>query len=259
MNKLKRTTEEAAEYFRQQGCELLDEYKGCQTKMKYRCKCGRSSEIDWNHFTQGKRCGYCGSKGRTKKYTLDEVRKLFSERGCELLTDKYENNMALMDYRCECGNISKIRLSDLLTGYRCSKCGKEKQSGSNHWKWREDREQLALEKSLRKRFYKLLRRALEKQYKKKMDHTNVLLGYDHLDLKSRITNHPDWEAVKDGPWHIDHIFPIQAFYDHGITDLKLINCLENLHPMLGRENNNKNAKYNEEDFMFWIRTKGIDI
>lgn len=37
---LKRTTEEVKEYFKQQGCELLDEYKGAQIKMKYRCKCG---------------------------------------------------------------------------------------------------------------------------------------------------------------------------------------------------------------------------
>jgi hypothetical protein len=35
--------------------------------------------------------------------------------------------------------------------------------------------------------------------------------------------------------HVDHIFPIQAFLDHGILDLKTINALDNLRPMLGPE------------------------
>ena len=36
--KIKRTTEEAAQYFKEQGCELLDEYVGCMLPMDYKCE-----------------------------------------------------------------------------------------------------------------------------------------------------------------------------------------------------------------------------
>ncbi len=39
-------------YFVQQGCEILDQYQHTMKKMKYRCKCGRESEVCWNKFTQ---------------------------------------------------------------------------------------------------------------------------------------------------------------------------------------------------------------
>lgn len=42
---------------------------------------------------------------------------------------------------------------------------------------------------------------------------------------------------------IDHIFPLKAFVDYGILDVRLANCLENLQPMIGKENVSKSAKY----------------
>jgi hypothetical protein len=41
---------------------------------------------------------------------------------------------------------------------------------------------------------------------------------------------------------------IQAFLDHNILDLKIINALENLRPMKGPENISKADSYNEEEF-----------
>lgn len=29
-------------------------------------------------------------------------------------------------------------------------------------------------------------------------------------------------------WHIDHVFPVKAFFDYKITNIKLINSLEKL-------------------------------
>jgi hypothetical protein len=56
-------------------------------------------------------------------------------------------------------------------------------------------------------------------------------------------------------WHIDHIFPIKAFIDHGITDLSIINDLDNLRPLSKKENLSKNAKYDKDKFMKWLSTK----
>jgi len=52
-------------YFKKHGCELLSkEYINTKEKMKYICSCGNVSEIDFDHFKQGNRCGKCReSKG----------------------------------------------------------------------------------------------------------------------------------------------------------------------------------------------------
>jgi len=80
-----------------------------------------------------------------------------------------------------------------------------------------------------------------------------LLGYRPIDLQNHILNHPDYKNCIGKEWHVDHIFPIQAFLDHGILDLKIINKLSNLRPMLGPENLQKADKYDEKEFTEWLR------
>ena len=58
------------------------------------------------------------------------------------------------------------------------------------------------------------------------------------------------------PVSIDHIFSIKAFVDYGISDISLINCLENLQPISSYENISKNAKYNKQEFEVWLRRHG---
>ena len=58
---------------------------------------------------------------------------------------------------------------------------------------------------------------------------------------------------------MDYIFPLKAFVDYGILDPALANCLENLQPMLGKENISKSAKYDRFSFEFWLESKGINI
>ena len=93
--------------------------------------------------------------------------------------------------------------------------------------------------------------------KKKDGHTYELLGYSPKDLQIHIESYSDWEKLKDQKWTIDHIFPISAFIDLGITDIKIINGLDNLQPLIGKDNSIKNAKYNKEEFKLWLKTKGI--
>jgi hypothetical protein len=66
-----------------------------------------------------------------------------------------------------------------------------------------------------------------------------------------------FNKVKDGKWSIDHIFPVKAFVENKIYDIKIINCLDNLQPMNLIKNFSKGAKYNQEDFVCWLKTKGI--
>lgn len=62
----------------------------------------------------------------SKKLTIENVKNVFEEGGCLLISDCYKNNLTKMDYICNCGNYSKISFSNFKNGKRCRKCGHEK-------------------------------------------------------------------------------------------------------------------------------------
>ena len=67
-------------------------------------------------------------------------------------------------------------------------------------------------------------------------------------------SHPNWPNVKDGEWHLDHIYPIIAFVERGIKDIKMMCHLENLQPLSGRANCHKNRKYDKKEFEVWLHS-----
>jgi hypothetical protein len=250
---MKRTTEEVASYFRQHGCELLDEYLGCMEPMEYRCSCGNISYITWNNFTKGKRCGHCAKTGPKKKRSLEEVRRMFQERGCEFLDQEFRGVHYKHRYRCKCGREAEITFAAFHHQHQyCRECGRQKNKGSGNPAWVADREKLKLKQQFRKKCYKMLQSSLAAVGKQKVGHTSDMLGYSPKELQERIVNHPNWTRVKDGNWHLDHVFPIEAFVEHGITDIRLINNLDNLQPLSQPENNIKHAKYNKKKFLRWL-------
>jgi len=251
---LKRTTEEVARYFKEQGCELLDEYRGALTKMNYRCNCGELGNTSWNNFTKGKRCGHCAKHGLCKKRSLKEVKQIFAERGAEFLDDEFRGVHFKHRYRCKCGREAEISFAGFHHQKQdCFECGKKKNKGSNSRMWKKDRERHRLDQLFRKRCYKALSSSLKAVGKAKVGRTSEILGYGPKQLQEHIESHPNWLSVKDGDWHLDHIFPIQAFVDHGIDDLALINHLDNLRPLSQFENSSKHAKYNKRKFFAWVR------
>ena len=247
-------------YFADQGCELLDEYEHTMKKMRYRCRCGREAEVCWNKFTQrNRRCGFCGSNGRKKQHTLEEVKQIFQDNGCVLLESQYKNNHQLLRYQCTCGKEAFIPFSDFKNGQRCKDCGIIKQSGSNHWAWVADRAELRQRRMFRKKCYKALQSTLAATGQTKVGHTSDWIGYGPKELQEHIEAHPNWSKVKNMKWHLDHIFPIQAFLDYKITDARVINALDNLQPITQRENNIKKDRYDKGAFKAWLLTKNIVI
>lgn len=254
--------EEVKAAFRAQGCELLEtEYKNARTKMKYRCLCGEVAEIKYDNFRSGNRCRKCGNKKNSEKQRLSHeiVAEYFKSQNCELLST-YESNLKPMEYRCECGTVAFINWNNFYTkGRRCWECGIKRRSGENHYDWREDRDALNNELLFRQRCYKLIKMVFNVTGRVKNDRTEHLLGYKYTELQEHIQRHPNWKHVKHEPWHIDHIFPIKAFIDHGISDLKIINGLDNLRPLAAKDNLCKNAKYDKDEFIKWLASKGIKI
>lgn len=304
--------------FESRGWHLYnDSYVNSQKKLSVRCPNGHDTDITWNNFQREQGCKYCA---RNVKYTIEEVRKAFSDAGCELLDDKYENNNIPVKYRCVCKEISEIRFASFLEGGRCELCRRKKLSDANrtkdedvikfcesagckfiasfiqdgrlrikfecscnrkaeaYWdnfkrfpncwecgnlkksrekchRWNPDREKVAQAKKFRKKCSNLIKRTLDGI---KASRSSRLLGYTSEQLNQHITNHPNMKNI-DGDYDIDHIFPIKAFWDYGIKDVKIINCLDNLQPLLHEENLIKFDKYDREQFEKWVASKGIDL
>lgn len=71
-NNKKYTYEEVYNYFKEQGCELLEkEYINTHTKMKYICCCGSIDYKTFAHFRRGQRCKKCKSKKLSEQRKLD--------------------------------------------------------------------------------------------------------------------------------------------------------------------------------------------
>lgn len=57
-----------------------------------------------------------------KKLLYEDVKKVFSDVGCELLDREYTSSSKPLKYRCNCGNISTVYLQGFKRGRRCKKC-----------------------------------------------------------------------------------------------------------------------------------------
>lgn len=250
------------QYFHSQGCELLDfEYRNARSKLKYRCVCGNESQIIFDSFRRGNRCWQCGRNKvkaavQSAALTHDEVSAYFISQGCELL-DQYTRSCVPMNYRCKCGTLSKINWNNFKKGKRCQECLRVKRSGSNNYQWIEDREAKKEYDKFKQRCYKMLKISLASCGQEKIKRTEEMLGYSIKDFQRHIASHPKYEAVKDHRWHVDHIYPIKAFADYGISDVKIINGLDNLQPMLYKENIAKGGKYDAIHFEKWLISKSI--
>ena len=134
----KLTYEYVEQYFKKQKCKLIEkEYKDNRTKMKYKCNCGKNSEISFANFQKGRRCKKCGIEKRSKKQrlTYEHVKQYFKNNKCELLDKNYKNALTPVKYKCNCGKISKISFASFQSGRRCRKCGIKKYSGKNCHLW----------------------------------------------------------------------------------------------------------------------------
>jgi hypothetical protein len=122
---MKLTYKEVKDFFIQHNYKLLeDTYVHSKTKLKYICNNNHEGSISYSNFKTGYRCPKCSGR---EKLTIEYVKKYFKEQGCKLLETKYINNKTNMNYKCICGNNSKICWSNFKNGHRCVKCsGKEK-------------------------------------------------------------------------------------------------------------------------------------
>jgi hypothetical protein len=257
-NNLRCDYDEVKKRFENNGLILLEtEYIHSSTPMKYICKKGHISTITWNSLNRKKNigCGTCLQQKQCDKIrqNYDYVKKYFEKQDCILLETEYKNSITKMRYVCKCGKESVIRWNHFFNkGSRCNSCKSENQRIR---RYNPDRELVKNTKVIGRRCRAMLIRVLKIIKVPKEVKSEILLGYSRIDLRNHLMSHPDWDRVKNTNWSIDHIFPIKAFTERGITDVKLINCLENLRPMELCKNISKRDKYNNEEFELWLNKK----
>ncbi len=230
-------------------------YVNNMTKMPAFCEsCQNTFEISLGKLLCGRGCRWCAIRNRANKQRLsiDKIKAFFQENECTLLSTTVSSCHPLK-YQCSCGNVATALLGNFRKGKRC---GCNKKRGSEHYNWNPDRERVRLNELLLKKSSKALYRLLRSFNKIKDNSMEILLGYTTEELHGHITEHPNWEKVKDGPWQLDHIFPVSAFLDYGIDDIQLISSLDNIQPLSKADNLAKRARYDSKKFEQWLVQKG---
>jgi hypothetical protein len=236
-----------------QGFILLEKnYINNNEKMSVICSCGNQTQMRLCDIKKGRKCQkYCMAKfnseiNRTKD---EEIKKICEDNSCKFIKSWIHKTRTRIKYICKCGREWEAYLCNFKRFPNCKKCGNLKVSGENCYMYDPDREAIKLRKRFRKMCGQYIKRFMDATSQRKTCHTHELLGYTPQQLQEHILNHPDYEALKNEEWHVDHIMPIQAFLDHDILDLKIINALENLRPMKGPDNISKADNYNKEKFV----------
>lgn len=109
-------------------CELISkEYISYDTPLLIKCKCGNIFERTLKKFSEGRTlCPECKKENIRKKYafTLEEVKKIISEKDCEYISGEYLNNNSKLLIKCKCGNTFTKDLTHFRRGQsHCPTCG----------------------------------------------------------------------------------------------------------------------------------------
>jgi hypothetical protein len=115
-------------------CELLsNSYTKNTVILQFKCICQTLFDMSFKKYLVQKCCEDCHKKTliRIFKYTYKDVESFFEKEKCVLLSTTYDNQVAKLDYMCNCGNQSTISFKMFLIGNRCMKCAIERRKETN--------------------------------------------------------------------------------------------------------------------------------
>lgn len=223
------------------------------------CPNNHSASISYSSFKRNRRCGTCY---KNRHYSYEQVKELLEQDNYKIIDDVFIN--VKKTFRCLCpkGHICNIYLTHWLKGHRCRECGYLISAEKNRSK-NPDRDLYKEKQKIAKALRSNLKRLNDNLIIGNQDNFIKLQKYNLEDLYTHIKNHPNYSnAIVNNNLSIDHIFPIKAFNDFGLLDLEyawIINGLDNLQPLDRTENSKKNCKYDKNEFIDFLKQKGIDI
>lgn len=172
---------------------------------------------------------------KQKVYNANNKEKISEQRRLHRLKNKDELSKKKQRYYLE--NKTKIRDRQDANKDQINKAAIARYHRIKH-----DRD-FVLKRAMRGCLYRLIKSTGCKKNNK----TEVEVGYTQeqfkLHIESQFKEGMSWENRSE--WHIDHIKPIKAFLDEGITDPAIVNALDNLQPLWAHENLSKGTKWHE--------------
>jgi hypothetical protein len=91
----------------------------------YKCHCGAESKSNTKSMFREDRTSVClKCQNNENRADYEQIKKKFSDRGCELLItpEEYKNNKEKLRFRCVCGSESEIVHNDIKRGRLCMNC-----------------------------------------------------------------------------------------------------------------------------------------
>jgi len=113
---------------------LSKEYINNMSYLYYTCPKGHNGNTKWHAWNiLGQRCKMCYND--SKRIDFELIKNSFMVAGYLLLSDKYVDSNALLDYECSLGHIHKITRGHWSQGVRCPTCHNLSRFGSGHPNW----------------------------------------------------------------------------------------------------------------------------
>lgn len=252
--KYKYSFEEVKRYFETFGHTLLSiNYLNAKTPLEYLCPAGHYHKKSFDNFIRSKVCLEC--KG-IKEYTFEEVKNIISNIGYILTNNSYENSRTKLYLICSQGHEYTTSLYSILKGCRCPHCSRKFLSGSNSPHWILDRERLEAQQKFIKKLRWTLRRCLKKLNIKKRGTTETILEANLGAIFEEFSHKPNYIqwCADSKTWHIDHIIPIAAFIENGISSPAIINHISNIQIVPANMNLTKSANYDQAAFSSYMET-----
>lgn len=261
------TIDQARECFQVKKLNLIaTEYKNANTKMAYVCMvCGVPDEMRLGTVNFGHGCRTCANriKAAARRTSISEASDYFLASGLELLETEFKNNWTRMRYRCKAqGHLDAMALKVVMRprrGSGCRQCEILGRTGPGHHRWIQDREEARVRKKIIEKCHDSLKHCLMYIDGDKSGKTAELVGYSPQQLRERLEQSPRWPELLKGRWHLDHIFPIIAFIEYGVSEVGVINSLDNLQPLDVATNLSKAGSYDRADFETYLKAKNVEF
>lgn len=227
-----------ASEFEKNGCELLEtEYINCKTPLRYRALCGHEAYITFDAFLNARRLLECET---CSKRNYENVKNVFKENGCTLLSKEYHNGKEKLRYIASCGHENEISFDKFNSGQgrKCKECSHPR--GEEHFKYNpllteEDR----MERDMQSGKARILR----KETYKRDGYRCVVCGADrdfnahHLD---------SWDANEEKRFDLDNMVTL------------CVPCHKAFHKRYGYGNNTR-MQFQEFLNNYHANTEGLTI
>lgn len=125
--------EDVKKSIEEKGCQLVStKYLGSKEPLRIIMKCGHEVTITLQYFNSSivsYLCSDCSMNARSERFrefsSIEELRKYIEIKGCELLSNEYQNSNTIVKIKMKCGHTVEIKFCSFKSSnktYLCLRC-----------------------------------------------------------------------------------------------------------------------------------------